>query len=695
MNSSARVPLAAALAILLTVAGEARGQGTTVDTVVITAERTATPIGTSAAAVTRLDERTLRALPRQTVAAALELVPGITVLHADALGGAPRLAVRGFYGGGETEYVTVLLDGVPLTGLAAGQVNWDLVPLAALEAIEVVRGGASALYGDAAVGGVVNLVTRRESRYGTWRTAAGSFGVARAGGAVGGAVGGRRASAFGDVRRSTGYRSHEARASGSLGGSLALAASPRGALTLSTLHHRRTFEEPGPLERDAAADAPRGVDDFYGRDETIEQLHRLTVDGSLALGAGRHASGFVSTEYAQGDAVRTLPLSADFADTKDRATRTARVLGNAQYTAAGLLGGLPSRLVVGTDASAGRLTSRYTQLTQGGPDTYATPATTGDIDARGAGTRMAAAGFASWELVPVAPLRLTIGGRWDWIADAYAPRAPSEGATTRVTRKAFSPRAGANLRYLDGARQSGHAYLSVGRAFKAPTMDQLFDQRTTPVPFEPYRITLSNAALRAQSGTNLEAGLYHRVRVAPLRTSALLSGSVYQMEMKDELDFDLQQFRYVNIGRSRHRGAEVGLTVAGPAATRGTLTLARQDATSRFGANAGRFLKAVPRRTLAAGLSRMPASGLAVAATVTAVRDVPLDDANTLALPPYARTDVRASYPLRGARLSLAVQNVLGRAFSTTGYPDPAGSGAVYLYPAARRAVTLGVESRL
>src|SRR5207248_926146 len=146
-------------------------------------------------------------------------VPGITVLQGDGIGLAPRLVVRGFYGGGETEYVTVLVDGVPLSQLATGQVNWDLIPLQAIESIEVVRGGASSLYGDAAVGGVVNLITRRDRPFARWRLAGGELGQAEGDGALGGRVAGRQASAFGDVRRATGYREHERRSTATVGGS--------------------------------------------------------------------------------------------------------------------------------------------------------------------------------------------------------------------------------------------------------------------------------------------------------------------------------------------------------------------------------------------------------------------------------------------------------------------------------------------
>jgi len=184
------------------------------------------------------------------------------------------------------------------------------------------------------------------------------------------------------------------------------------------------------------------------------------------------------------------------------------------------------------------------------------------------------------------------------------------------------------------------------------------------------------------------------VAFVPGRLTASFNVAAYRTDMRDEVDFDLQTFRYVNLGRSRHQGVEAGATVAGPAATSVYVNYTQQDATARLGENAGRFLKAVPRRVFAAGVARTPADGPAVALTATRVQDVYLDDANTIRLAPYARVDLRASYPIGGVRLAANVQNLLGRAYSTTGFPDPAGSAALFLYPAAGRVVTLGLESR-
>jgi outer membrane receptor protein involved in Fe transport len=63
--------------------------------------------------------------------------------------------------GSSAEQVLVLLDGIPLNTGEGGSVDLSTIPLEALERIEIIRGGGSAVYGPDAMGGVVNLVTKK------------------------------------------------------------------------------------------------------------------------------------------------------------------------------------------------------------------------------------------------------------------------------------------------------------------------------------------------------------------------------------------------------------------------------------------------------------------------------------------------------------------------------------------------------
>lgn len=107
-----------------------------------------------AAAVTTIDAQHARA-ENQDAAALVGTSPGAVVQDIGGAGQRKSLSLRG----GAPNSVVVLLDGVPLAGTGAAM-DLSRVPTAALDRIEVLRGGGSARYGPGAMGGVVNLVTR-------------------------------------------------------------------------------------------------------------------------------------------------------------------------------------------------------------------------------------------------------------------------------------------------------------------------------------------------------------------------------------------------------------------------------------------------------------------------------------------------------------------------------------------------------
>ena len=96
------------------------------------------------------------------------------------------------------------------------------------------------------------------------------------------------------------------------------------------------------------------------------------------------------------------------------------------------------------------------------------------------------------------------------------------------------------------------------------------------------------------------------ITLTPGVLAAELSVAAYDMNMKDELDFDVQQFKYVNIGRSKHRGIETGVRLDALRRGAAFLNYTLQRVTAEAGPNTGRYLKAIPRQTLSGGISLTP-----------------------------------------------------------------------------------------
>jgi vitamin B12 transporter len=156
--------------------------------VVVTATRFPVSIDIVASAVTVIRGADLRAQGIRTVADALRDVPGTAVVETGAFGGQTSLFLRG----GESDYVKVLLDGVPLNRAGGGL---DLANLTTdnVDRIEVVRGPGSVLYGSDAMTGVIQIFTRTgqglsrvggEARAGTYGTSDAAVEIAGASGRV-------------------------------------------------------------------------------------------------------------------------------------------------------------------------------------------------------------------------------------------------------------------------------------------------------------------------------------------------------------------------------------------------------------------------------------------------------------------------------------------------------------------------------
>lgn len=110
--------------------------------------------------VTVISSRTIQARNATSVAEILQMVPGVQVDRMGGPGGLSSIYIRG----NDLEHTLVLIDGVRMNDPLLSRPGYDLSALDpnAIERIEVIRGAGSAVFGADAIGGVVNIVTRRD-----------------------------------------------------------------------------------------------------------------------------------------------------------------------------------------------------------------------------------------------------------------------------------------------------------------------------------------------------------------------------------------------------------------------------------------------------------------------------------------------------------------------------------------------------
>ncbi|MFZ4481456.1 MAG: TonB-dependent receptor domain-containing protein [Rhodoferax sp.] len=148
-----------AAALLMPVCLPAAAQGSALlKNVFVTATRVEQGVSDVLADVSVIDRAQIDASGASSVTQLLGRLPG---LQAISFGDASRVYVRG----ADSRMTALYVDGVRVDSqdglLLGGGVRWEMLPLSQIERIEVLRGPASAVYGSDAMGGVVQIFTKR------------------------------------------------------------------------------------------------------------------------------------------------------------------------------------------------------------------------------------------------------------------------------------------------------------------------------------------------------------------------------------------------------------------------------------------------------------------------------------------------------------------------------------------------------
>ncbi len=133
------------------------------DPVIVTATRREQTANTAPASVTVLEGQNLRGRQVTTFDQALNGVAGLTAYRSSPIT-VQSIQIRGssdVAGGGVGNRVLLLIDGRPALTADSGGAFWSLIPTHSIDRIEIVKGAYSSLYGSTAMGGVVNVITRR------------------------------------------------------------------------------------------------------------------------------------------------------------------------------------------------------------------------------------------------------------------------------------------------------------------------------------------------------------------------------------------------------------------------------------------------------------------------------------------------------------------------------------------------------
>ena len=129
---------------------------------VVTASRSSESLTDTLAPVTVITRDDIERLQSPDVLDLLIGLPGINF----ATNGGPGKSSSLFVRGTESDHVLVLIDGIKIGSATTGSTPFEQLPIDQIDRIEIVRGPRSSLYGSEAIGGVIQIFTRRGSRSG-------------------------------------------------------------------------------------------------------------------------------------------------------------------------------------------------------------------------------------------------------------------------------------------------------------------------------------------------------------------------------------------------------------------------------------------------------------------------------------------------------------------------------------------------
>ncbi|SDC80052.1 TonB-dependent receptor plug domain-containing protein [Belnapia rosea] len=509
--------LASGLAALAT---PARAQQAIPDTIV-TGTRIPTPAERVPAAITVITRQEIEERGYQSLAEALVSVPGIRLAPLGGLGA----QTTGFVRGNSGRAVLVLLDGVPLNDPAEanGAFNFGNDLLFDVERIEVLRGPTSALYGSAAIGGVINLVTRRapadraaqpygELAGGTQRTLRGGLGVAGTVGTVDYLFSGQSISTEGSNATAPRFERSLGERDGFRGGygTARLGWTPtEGSRVEALLRWRQT--------NFGLDSVPQDDPNYSGEDRRYYGQLR----GETRLFDGIWTTGLRIAATEDRRTYSNLPDQLSFSSTRDyyRGRRTVLDWGNTVR--------LPSAGILSDGALGFGITHTGEEsLSRSGGAGFQTL-----VDA----SQHSTGGYATLQYRAFERLDLTAGLRHD------ATTGFTDATTWRVGAVLALPEIASRVR------------VSAGSGYAAPSLYQRFGVISG--------FFQGNPELKPERSLGWEVGAETDIPAFGRRAFLTPSFTYFQSRVRDLINFNGGFNTLVNVDRARIHGAELGLTL--------------------------------------------------------------------------------------------------------------------------------------
>jgi len=563
--------------------------------VVVTATRDPREDRTTPANVTVVTAEEIRHSGATTVVEVLEKLESIQFRTYSGNASQAMIDMRGFGGDNPFGKTLVTLDGSRLNRPDMSSINWLSIPVNTIERIEILRGPGSVLYGDAAVGGVINIVTKKGKGKPAFNASllAGSYGLHNERAGVIGAEGKWTYALTGENHYNSGYRDRSRYSSQGGGFEVGWAAHDLLNLSLGVSFNRTDYQMPGALTKEQMQENRRQYqpamplywmnanDDNDGRDKYTN------VNLGVKSFWGAFGRMEVNLTYGRKDlesnmpswASSWLPYSYVYSDTN------SETLGiTPRYTLERDVWKFRNQVIIGMDYYSEPYQKKYFNDRE-----RSVALSTASLRRQSTGY------FIRDELSLLAGLVLSFGYRFEQTSISGSNKdfvAPANNFDNEKTYRARAYEAG--LTWLWGKKSK--AYARYATVYRIPFLDEVasFNGYSTPTPFL--------TSLEEEKGVSMETGMEYY----PME-NLKLGLALFRIDMEDEIEYviynpvlSLGENR--NTGKTRHDGVELSVTYWWQKFLKAYGNLTYHKATYEAGPHRHKEMPMVPNRVINAGL---------------------------------------------------------------------------------------------
>ena len=647
---------------------------------------------------TRLDETNTRARGNTTIISAEDIqnstartLPELLGREAGVLsrslfgnnGASATVDIRGF-GAASTQNTLILLDGRRLNDVDLSSINFGTIPLQSIERIEITRNSGAVLYGDGAVGGAINIITRQPDKAGTTafiKAGAGSLDTQQIDASISHTAGAFAAFVGVHGISSDGYRDNNDLDEKNINSDFRYSHA-----------NNQFFLKFNWYDQDLGLPGARIVNPGLGIDQLSNDRRGTNTPDDFADQKGYNINpGFThywdngteavvdfgyreKTQKAFFDDYDFGGLFSNYLDTDLKTfSFTPRVI-----TPHRLLG-KSSQTVLGLDY----YDHEYDSDRALNRSTIDTPVHRISIDQK------TTALYADSTTSATDKTTINLGARLQWInqdgKDQFDPTAP--GANPVFDNQAPDYDDDFRVHMLEaGIEQqfipSTTGYLKWTRSARVATVDELFE-------FDPTTFARVFSPLEPQTGNGVDLGTQYKQG----RYSG--TANAYYMRLKNEIQYNPVTFENVNLDPTERYGVELSgmVDINDRFSLQGNYTYMRARFTD--GPFDGNNVPLVPenKASLAGSWRPTPATELVVAVNYVDSKYFDNDQSNSFGekIPSYTTVDAKLAHTYKGFRMTAEVNNILEEEYFEYGVSSTFSPGVYNAYPLPERTILFTV----